>query len=91
VEDILPILRERDQRADLVVMNPPAAGAGTQVVGHLAALGPRRLVYVSRDAAALARDSVHLTTAGYRLAEVQPIDMSPQTCPVDSVALWERG
>jgi 23S rRNA (uracil1939-C5)-methyltransferase len=91
VEDILPILRERDQRADLVVMDPPAAGAGPGVVGHLAALGPRRLVYVSRDTAALARDSVHLTTAGYRLAEVQPIDMSPQTCHVDSVALWERG
>jgi len=45
---------------------------------------------VDEDPAALARDAVHLTAEGYRLAEVQPLDMAPQTAQVDSVALWAR-
>jgi 23S rRNA (uracil1939-C5)-methyltransferase len=90
VEDVLPILRGQGQQADLVVIDPAASGVGPEVAGHLAGVAPRRIVYVSDDPAALARDSVHLTAVGYRLAEVQPIDMLPQTSQVESVALWER-
>jgi 23S rRNA (uracil1939-C5)-methyltransferase len=90
VEDVLPVLRAQDQQANLVVIDPPASGAGPEVVGHLAAMQPRRIVYVSSDPAALARDSVHLAAEGYRLVEVQPIDMHPQTSHVESVALWEK-
>jgi 23S rRNA (uracil-5-)-methyltransferase RumA len=90
VEDVLPALRAQGQQANLVVIDSPVSGAGPEVVGHLAAMQPRRIVYVSSDPAALARDSVHLAAAGYRLAEVQPIDMRPQTSHVKSVALWEK-
>jgi 23S rRNA (uracil1939-C5)-methyltransferase len=91
LEDVLPALRAQGQQADLVVIEPPASGAGPEVVGHLAAMKPRRIVYVSSDPAALARDSIHFAAAGYRLAEVQPIDMLPQTSHVESVALWTKG
>ena len=90
VEDVLPTLRDQGQPADLVLLDPPRAGAGPEVVSHLAAMNPRRIVYVSSDPAALARDAVHLAAAGYCLAEVQPLDMAPQTAQVDSVALWAR-
>jgi 23S rRNA (uracil1939-C5)-methyltransferase len=90
VEDVLPILREQGDPVNLVVMSPPAAGAGPEVVSHLAALGPRRIVHVSSDPAMLARDAVYLAAAGFRLVEAQPVDMFPQTCQVETVALWER-
>jgi tRNA/tmRNA/rRNA uracil-C5-methylase (TrmA/RlmC/RlmD family) len=89
LSDVLPILREQGQPVDLVVMDPPATGAGVEVVGQLAALSPRRIVYVSGDPAMLARDSVHFESAGYDLVEAQPVDMFPQTCQVETVALWE--
>ena len=38
----------------------------------------------------LARDAIHLTAAGYRLVEAQPVDLFPQTFHVETVALWER-
>jgi 23S rRNA (uracil1939-C5)-methyltransferase len=90
VEDVLPALRAQGQRVDLAVLYPPTTGAGAGIAGDLAALGPRRVAYVSSDPAALARDSVHFAAVGYHLAEVQPIDMLPQTFHVDSVALWEK-
>jgi 23S rRNA (uracil1939-C5)-methyltransferase len=90
VEDVLPVLREQGQQVDLAVLCPPRSGAGAGIASHLAALGPRRVAYVSSDPAELARDSVHFAAVGYHLAEVQPIDMFPQTFHVDSVALWEK-
>jgi 23S rRNA (uracil1939-C5)-methyltransferase len=90
VEQVLPALQELGQRADLIVLDPPRAGAGPEVLRELAALGARRMVYVSCDPATLARDAVHLTAAGYRLIEAQPVDLFPQTYHVETVALWER-
>jgi 23S rRNA (uracil1939-C5)-methyltransferase len=90
VEEVLPALRAQGQRVDVTVMDPPRAGAGPEVIRELAALGPRRIVYVSCDPATLARDAVLLTAAGYRLTEAQPVDLFPQTFHVETAALWER-
>jgi 23S rRNA (uracil1939-C5)-methyltransferase len=75
---------------ELVVLDPPRAGTGAQVIGEIAQLSPRRIVYVSCDPATLARDAGHLVEAGYRLEEVQPVDLFPQTYHVESVALFVR-
>jgi len=90
VDAVLPALRGQEQRVDVVVLDPPRAGAGEAVIRELAALAPRRIVYVSCDPATLARDSVHLAAAGYRLVEAQPVDMFPQTYHVETVALWAK-
>jgi 23S rRNA (uracil1939-C5)-methyltransferase len=75
---------------DLAVLDPPRSGTGEVVVAELARLSPRRVVYVSCDPATLARDARHLVDAGYALAEVQPVDLFPQTFHVESVALFTR-
>ena len=90
VEQVLPALRSEGQRVDIVVLDPPRAGAGPEVIRELAALGPRRMVYVSCDPATLARDAVHLAAAGYHLVEAQPVDLFPQTFHVETVALWDK-
>jgi 23S rRNA (uracil1939-C5)-methyltransferase len=88
VEEVLPALVAQMQHVNVAVLDPPRAGAGPAVIKDLAAMGPRRIVYVSCDPATLARDSVALAEAGYELSEAQPVDMFPQTFHIETVALF---
>ena len=71
-----------------VLLDPPRDGA-LEVVGKLAALGAKRLVYVSCNPATLARDTVELIKQGYRLKRAGILDMFPQTAHVEAMALFE--
>ncbi|MCL7454558.1 MAG: class I SAM-dependent RNA methyltransferase [Anaerolineae bacterium] len=84
------VLEGLDEPVDLVVLDPPRAGAGAPTIDGIAALQPRRVVYVSCDPATFARDARRLVDAGYVLSRVQPVDLFPQTFHVESVALFER-
>ncbi|MFC5379736.1 class I SAM-dependent RNA methyltransferase [Aquipuribacter nitratireducens] len=74
--------------ADVVVLDPPRAGAGAAVLDRVRALGPRRLVVVSCDPAALGRDTGLLAARGYRLADLRALDAFPMTHHVECVALF---
>jgi len=87
VEEILPDL---DASFDAIVLDPPRAGCERTALRALAACDATRIVYVSCDAATLARDVAYLGSQGYTLAEVQPVDMFPQTYHVEAVALLYR-
>lgn len=71
---------------DLVLLDPPRAGAGAIVIERLAALAPPQLVYVSCDPATLARDLKLLVAYGYTLRALTVLDMFPQTFHVETVA-----
>jgi 23S rRNA (uracil1939-C5)-methyltransferase len=75
---------------DLMVLDPPRAGAGPDVIAEICRLAPRHMAYVSCDPATLARDARLLTDAGYRLLAVQPVDMFPQTFHIECVAHFAR-
>ena len=89
-EDVLPRVRERVGRLDVVTLNPTRKGASRAVLEQIAALEPRRIVYVSCDADTLARDLDRLTGFGYPAVRLQPFDMLPQTEHVEVVALAEK-
>ena len=72
--------------ADVVVLDPPRTGAGRGVTSEVAALGPRVVVYVACDPAALARDTAYLADSGYRLDGLRAFDAFPMTHHVECVA-----
>jgi 23S rRNA (uracil1939-C5)-methyltransferase len=85
------VLAGAEGEVDLIVLDPPRAGAGEVVVDEIVRLAPERIAYVSCDPATLARDAGRLAGAGYRLERLQPVDMFPQTFHLESVALFCHG
>lgn len=76
---------------DLVVLDPPRAGAGARVVAQIADRSPRAVAYVACDPAALARDVQTFAGHGYRLASIRGFDLFPMTHHVECVALLLPG
>jgi tRNA/tmRNA/rRNA uracil-C5-methylase (TrmA/RlmC/RlmD family) len=87
VETVLP--RTGISEADLVVLDPPRAGAGKRTVSLVAGLGPRRIGYVACDPAALARDLGYFRAAGYVPRFMRAFDLFPMTHHMECVAILE--
>jgi 23S rRNA (uracil1939-C5)-methyltransferase len=87
VEEALPSV---PQPAKAVVVDPPRAGLGKQVIQGLLACSPSCLVYVSCDPSTLARDGRLIADGGYTLESVTPVDMFPQTFHIETVSVWRR-
>ena len=78
------------QTPSVVVLDPPRAGAGKEVVAAVTAAGPERIVHIGCDAAAFARDLGLYGRAGYELADLRVFDAFPATHHVECVALLTR-
>lgn len=93
-ERVLPALAREGLRPEVVVLDPPRKGAEPAVIDAIRRIRPRRVVYVSCEPATMARDAARLAASGdgarFRLTEVQPVDMFPQTAHVELVARLER-
>lgn len=76
--------------ADLVVLDPPRAGAKRAVVEQVVARSPRAVAYVACDPGALARDVAIFAEHGYRLVSLRAFDLFPMTHHVECVALLEK-
>ena len=83
-------LVEEAGKPDVVVVDPPRAGLSQKVVRRILEAEPKRVVYVSCNPTTLAPNARQMVDAGYRLSEVRPVDMFPQTPHIECVALLER-
>ena len=87
-DDVAKALRNI-KRADVVVLDPPRAGAGAEVVYQLLRINPTRIVYVACDPATLARDVKQFTENGWRLVQIDGYDLFPMTQHIESICLLE--
>ncbi|WP_336081807.1 class I SAM-dependent RNA methyltransferase [Nocardia sp. SSK8] len=75
---------------EIVVLDPPRAGAGKEVVAAIADADPRRIVHIGCDPASFARDLGLYLDVGYHLADLRAFDAFPGTHHVECVALLDR-
>ena len=88
--ELLGGLHEEGEKPDLVILNPPRKGCEEKVLKSVAALGPKKVIYVSCSPETLARDLDILAGYGYKTLEIQPVDMFPQTPHIENVALLAK-
>lgn len=74
-------------RADIAILDPPRAGCRPELLEAVAAVGVKRIVYVSCDPATLARDIKLLGELGYAFVEATPCDMFPHGGHCEVIAL----
>lgn len=85
-----PLIAAEMAGAAAVVLDPPHVGAAGQMAAIVAA-HPGRVIYVSCNPAALARDAAVLQAAGYTLLSATPIDQFLWSARLESVAVFARG
>ena len=77
-------------RGGIVVLDPPRAGAGREVVERVAALQPAHVAYVACDPVALARDLATFSALGYRAGAVRGFDLFPNSHHIEALVLLTR-
>ena len=82
-----PLSAKELASAVAVLLDPPFAGAAAQMPA-LASSGVPRIIYVSCNPAALARDAGLLRAAGYELDLATPIDQFLWSAAVESVCVF---
>lgn len=78
------------ERPELIVLDPPRAGAGQEACELLVRLAPEEIVYLSCDPTTLARDLAVLTRSAYGITALHLIDLFPQTYHLETLVVLRR-
>jgi 23S rRNA (uracil1939-C5)-methyltransferase len=84
------VLSVAGERPTIVVLDPPRKGVDKGTLEAVAAMGPKKIVYISCNSATLARDCAILAALGYKAVKAGAVDMFPRTAHVEAVALLEQ-
>jgi 23S rRNA (uracil1939-C5)-methyltransferase len=88
-EEVLPGLAGRLDSSTFAIVDPPRAGIEKHALDAIISIKPQIIAYVSCDPSTLARDAARLINGGYRLVEVTPFDLFPQTYHIESISIFE--
>lgn len=83
------ILSDAKGRKTAVVLDPPRSGADGRVISAISESLPEKVVYISCNAATLARD-LKLLCEKYDVKSIRPYDMFPQTPSLETLVVLVR-
>lgn len=90
-KSFLPVVEKLSlPKPDVLIADPPRSGMNPKTVINIITLKPEKVVYISCNPSAQARDIKLLVDGGYELLRVCPIDMFPHTYHIENVALLTR-
>ena len=80
---------EKNGKPNIIITDPPRDGMHKKVVEQICKIGAQRIIYVSCNTSTQARD-IALMKHIYKVTEIQPIDMFPQTHHVENILVLEK-
>lgn len=83
-DDAGEFIKNYDKQLDVVIMDPPRKGSDEKFLSTLINRKIEQIIYVSCDPETLARDLLYLSDY-YKVDYVQPVDMFPMTCHVETI------
>lgn len=73
----------------VIIIDPPRKGCDESFLQQLFSYRPKRMVYVSCDPATQARDTKSIIAHNYKILDVTPFDLFPQTRHIENVITFE--
>lgn len=89
-DDVNHFMKTYSGQPPVVVLDPPRAGISPKPLQKIIDFQPAEIVYVSCNAATLARDTDTLQKSGYSLKKLKLIDQFPHTAHVECLARFIR-
>ena len=80
----------KNEVPEVVIMDPPRAGSDEAFLSALVYASPKKVVYISCNPETQARDVRYLTKHGYKITNMQPVDLFPNTDHVENICCLER-
>ena len=80
----------RNQKADVLFMDPPRSGSSPEFLQSAIKLSPKKIVYISCNPETLQRDLKILTKKVYHVEKIQPVDCFPFTGHVETCVLLTK-
>lgn len=90
VEDKMLELINIGKKVDAIIFDPPRKGIEEKSLIKTVESGIKEIVYISCNPSTFARDAEILTRLGYKIDEVQPVDMFPGTAHTEVVGRFYK-
>jgi len=88
--DVLAVIDELEYKPDIIVVDPPRSGVNPKAVKKIASYGIDQIVYISCNPVSLAENIEQFAEYGYKVSDVELVDMFPGTRHVETVCLLSR-
>ena len=88
-EDAKKIIKKMKYKPNIIIVDPPRSGLFKGMINDLIKFNAQKIIYVSCDPITLSRDLKELSNY-YKIQEVQPIDMFPNTYHVETIVLLQK-
>lgn len=88
--DVLVEVDKLEEKADLIILDPPRPGINPKALNKIAAFGSQEIIYISCNPKSLARDLVEFKLHNYQLQKFKAIDMFPHTKHLEVVSLLSK-
>ena len=82
--------QEEKLQIDAIIVDPPRKGLDIDLMKSINAMQINKIIYISCDVSTMARDIKHLTSLGYTMGDIQPVDMFPNTLHVETIVCLSR-
>lgn len=83
-------LAQKHRSVDVVIVDPPRSGCTSELLDAVLTLQPEKFIYVSCNIETQVRDLKYFLKGPYRMTQIQPFDLFPQTYHIENVVLLSK-
>ena len=88
--DVLTVIDDLEYKPDIIVVDPPRSGVNPKAIKKLVSYGIEQIVYISCNPVSLAENIVDFAEYGYKVSDVELVDMFPGTRHVETVCVLRK-